>query len=263
MNAGTSSTFITKPFYLTKDNIEDLIIKETKALDNCFIGDANDPLIIYNPFILDVTQRTKLQCEITFYPSKNNGKYIPRLVFSKLDQDGNPKDAQNPEKVRIDLSKSQTAEAFWQLINFLGNYKDLVDIGDFQKSYRVVTTDDYIQEFKTKSERQKLKDLMEIVNIADLSESDFTDLTFKNRKENLKAFYYLLQNKIFPNGIDSYTTYRDKYNVRPGEEYIWHHFLKRHDWILGLNADLKFISLTTFFTAFTFVLTASCCILCM
>ena len=27
-----------------------------------------------------------------------------------------------------------------------------------------------------------------------------------------------------------------------GDEAVWHHFLKENSWILGLNADLRFIS---------------------
>jgi hypothetical protein len=53
----------------------------------------------------------------------------------------------------------------------------------------------------------------------------------------LRAFYYLLKNEN-----DSQQKYRDKYNVQNGEEHIWHHFLQNNDWILGLNADLRFIT---------------------
>ncbi|TAH03109.1 MAG: DUF4263 domain-containing protein [Sphingobacteriales bacterium] len=35
--------------------------------------------------------------------------------------------------------------------------------------------------------------------------------------------------------------YREKYSIPPGDEAIWHHFLKSNDWILGLNVDIKFI----------------------
>jgi len=35
--------------------------------------------------------------------------------------------------------------------------------------------------------------------------------------------------------------YREKYFIQPGDEAIWHHFLKNNNWILGLNVDIKFI----------------------
>lgn len=41
--------------------------------------------------------------------------------------------------------------------------------------------------------------------------------------------------------MDSIEKYRSKFSIPQGDEAIWHHFFKNNDWILGLNADIKFI----------------------
>lgn len=228
-------------FDLTCEELNKVIIKENHNKDNCIIWDAKDSSISYSTFILTKNSRSKTICDITFYKSSNTDKYIPRLTFKRLFLDGKEQESKSSNKVIISFSESDSAQKLWDLIAFLSSYKDLVDIGEFESVYKVVPKESYIIEFKNKGEKEKIEELKELISIANLSYSDIKILTFHERKSNLKAFFYLLKNKEIGDGKDSHTHYREKYGIGNGEEYIWHHFLKNHDWILGLNADLKFI----------------------
>jgi len=228
-------------FDLTCQNLNKVVIKENAAKNICIVWDVDDRSISYNSFILSKNSASVVTCEISFYKSKSTNKYIPRLTFRKKSPDGSEKESKNPSNIIISINDSDSAERFWRLISFLGSYKDLVDVGDFNKVFKVVSSENYIIEFQNKAEKEKVEELKKLIGLANLSSSDIKAFTFEERKKNLKAFLYLLKNKIIPNGKDSHTFYRDRYKLPSGEEYIWHHFLKKYDWILGLNADLKFI----------------------
>jgi hypothetical protein len=228
-------------FDLTKEKLSNVVIRENYNKDNCFIWNVDDSAIAYNSFVLTKNRRSKTICEISFFKSSITNKYIPRLTFKRLFLNNEEQDSNNPLKVNISFNHSDSAQTFWQLISFLNSYKDLVDTGEFESRFKVVSKESYILEFKDKNEKQKIEDLKELINIADLSTTNIKALTFESRKQNLKAFYYLLINKEISAIKDSHSIYREKYKIRNGEEYIWHHFLKKHDWILGLNVDLKFI----------------------
>jgi len=240
MNNFTRSREITShEFDLTENDISDLIIKENYNKDKCLVWNK-ERTICYYSFILIKNSQSKTVCEIKFYKSSATGKYIPRPTFKRLSLSGEEKISKSELAVSIAFNKSESAVVFWKLIAFFNSYKSLVDLGDFNNVFKVIHKDSYIMEFKNKDEQQKIEDLKELMIYADLSATDIKLLTFQSRKKNLEAFLWLLKNKVKDNK-DSHTLYREKYLIRGGEEYIWHHFLSRNDWILGLNADIKFI----------------------
>lgn len=224
-------------FDLTSRKLSEIIIKETFDKDKCLIWDANDSNKVYNSFILSKNSQSKIICEISLFKSSETGNYIPRPTFKRISLKGDIKTTKSGDKVIINLSQSDTASKFWQLIGFLSSYKELVDVEEFERKFKVVPKESYILEFKDKSELQKIEDLKELVGLSKLSYDQLKELTFENRKKNLRAFLYLLKNT--KNLRDKY---REKFKIAPGEENIWHHFLKNNDWIIGLNTDLKFIS---------------------
>lgn len=235
------TTTFKNEFDLTKNELNEVVIRETINQDTCFIWNVNDSSIVYNSFVLIKNSRSKTICEVAFFKSSVTHRYIPRLTFKRLLLNNEEQDTKNPTKVTIAFADSDAAHSLWKFIGFLNSYKDLVDTGEFDSQYKVVPKESYIIEFRDKNWAQKIEDLKELINIAELSTNDINALTFESRKQNLKAFYYLLINKQITNEKDSHTYYREKYPLKNGEEYIWHHFLKRHDWILGLNIDLRFI----------------------
>lgn len=77
-------------FDLTENNISCLTIKETKEQKNCYIKNRSLDLS-YNQFILSKNTKTSILCEVKFYPSSDDLKYIPRLTFRKVDSNGKQK----------------------------------------------------------------------------------------------------------------------------------------------------------------------------
>jgi hypothetical protein len=118
---------------------------------------------------------------------------------------------------------------------------DLVDIGEFNQSFKIVPKKAYFIEFETKTDKEKVQELKELILNSNIKENDIKSIVFENRKNIIKVFLYLLKNKDYNSNLSSIDHYRQKHNISGGEEAIWHYFLKNNDWILGLNVDIKFI----------------------
>jgi hypothetical protein len=236
MALGTVTSF-DNLFDLIERDLAEIEIKETNAKDKCIIWDLADDEKAYNSFLITKNSRSRTICEISFHKSSQTEKYLPRLSFKRIANNGDIQSTKSKDKVTIKFDESEDAIRFWSFIGFLFNYKDLVDVGEFEKSFQVVSKEAYVLEFTNKNELEKIQDLKELVGISELNYNQLKTLTFENRKRNLKAFYYLLKNIR-----ESHKHYQEKYSVQPGEEHIWHHFLQSNDWILGLNADLRFIT---------------------
>lgn len=236
MALGTGTSF-DNLFDLIERDLAEIEIKETNAKDKCIIWDLADTDKAYNSFLITQNSRSRTICEISFHKSSQTAKYLPRLTFKRIANNGDIQTTRSKDKVTIKFDESEDAIRFWRLIGFLFNYKDLVDVGEFEKSFQVVSKQAYVLEFTNKDELEKIRDLKELVGISDLNYNQLKILTFENRKKNLKAFYFLLKNIR-----ESHQHYSEKFKIQPGEEHIWHHFLQSNDWILGLNADLRFIT---------------------
>ena len=224
-------------FDLFERDLAEVEIKETYAKDKCIIWDLINNNKAYNNFLISRNSKSRTLCEISFHKSSKTNKYLPRPTFKRIATNGDIQSTRSKDKVTIRFDDSEDAIRFWQLMGFLFNYKDLVDIGDFEDTFQVVSKDAYTLEFTDKSELEKIEDLRELIGVSDLNYNQLKTLTFENRKKNLRAFYYLLKDIR-----DSRKIYQEKYSVQQGEEHLWHHFLQNNDWILGLNADLRFIS---------------------
>src|SRR5690625_3525830 len=227
-------------FDLTERSLDEIEVKETRERDNCFVWDKVKSETAYNCFILDKNSQSKIICEISFHKSSDTGKYLPRPIFKRLSLDGDIRKTKSEDKVIINLSTSEKAKQYWKLIGFLFKYKDLVDLDEFERSYEVFSLDKYMVQFKNKSEQDQVEELKELVRVGDITSSGIKSLTFENRKKNLRAFFILLRNDKI-DGKEAQEYYREKYDVSQGKESIWHHFLKMNDWILGLNADIRFM----------------------
>ena len=164
--------------------------------------------------------------------------YIPRLTFHKINKNSITKEQGCKEKVRINLDESQTAENFWKVIGFLLSFKDLVEHDQFLRTFRVVESSAYIVEFESKALAEKIRVLADLIERSDLSADQIDEILKQSREKTLRAFKRLLED------ASSHKIYRTKYQKEikgSGEESIWHHFLKKHHWLLGLNVDIRFI----------------------
>ena len=227
-------------FNLVRDDLSRLEIKENSSHDNCLIHDKSNTFKYYNAFIIQDKPKTKIICEVSFYRSSITSRYIPRLIFKKTDSNAETKFIDSKKPVIISFRESEEPLFFWKLIGFLNSFKDVVDLGEFEKSFQVVSKNAYFIEFANKDEKEKVEEIKELILKADLKENDIKSITFENRKKTIRAFLYLLKNK-FTHNKPSLEYFKDKYNLQDAKESVWHYFLKKNDWILGLNVDIKFI----------------------
>lgn len=222
-------------FDLTSRELNEIHIKETLHKDKCYVWEINDASKAYNSFVLSKNSQSKIICIISFHKSSQTNKYLPRPIFKRLNLDNTDKNIPK-SGVNISLNASDEALNFWKLVAFLHSFKDLVDFGGFDTSFKVVSSDSFIVEFKNKEITEKINDLKNLINLSDLSSTDVKSLLFESRKKDVKVFYFLLKNIK-----NCHEKYREKYSLPQGEEAIWHHYLKSNEWILGLNVDIKFI----------------------
>lgn len=227
-------------FDLTTRDVSEIEIKEKADKSTCLISLISDSRVHFKGFRLSDKPRVNVCVDVVFFPSKASGKFIPRLTLHKVDKTFTTieQKGKGKEKVIIDLDDSTTAENFWKVIGFLFSFKDLVDHDAFQKTYKVIDDRAYVVEFDSKEKAEKIKVLSELLEKSDFSESQIEEILKENRAKTLEGFKRLLKE----NGIIE--KYREKYKNEvkgAGEEAVWHHFLKKHHWLLGLNAESRFI----------------------
>lgn len=233
------SSPIFEEFDLITGDLSILEIVEKSQGGNCFVR-SKDGNHYYGAFILHKNTKTATICEVQFFPSSSTGLYIPRLTFKKVKTNGQDQTCRG-EAIRIELNNSDVAQRFWELIGFFGSFKSLVDTGDFERKFKVVS-EDYAQIIRQLDTPKKISAIKSLIKNGDFSSDDVKSLVFESRKTTLRLFLWLLKNKILSNGKTSMRDwYKTKYSLH-GDEAIWHHFFKNNDWILGLNVDLRFIS---------------------
>jgi hypothetical protein len=225
-------------FDLTKYSVDEITLVEDVANQTCRVTSRKKPQVRYKGFKLTDHPKVNLLCDVSFYKSRATSKYIPRLTFVKIDKDFLIKEQQGKQKVRIDLSDSADAENFWKIIGFLFEFKHLVDVDAFEKKYQVLGHDAYVIEFESKEQADKVKALVELFKKANLSDIEIETVLRETREKNLRTFEWLMADG------DHWKRYQNKYEEQmtgEGEEAVWHHFLKKHHWFLGLNVDIRFI----------------------
>jgi hypothetical protein len=225
-------------FDIESQDINKLVIKETYNKDNCFIYKGSD---IIGGFILISKPNVKTILKVSFYKSKSDNKYIPRLEFRKEDRNGELTKSKGHDVI-IKFGDGDEARAFWKVIHFLHDFKDLVDLGDFHAKYQAISFDSYLVDFKTKKQAEKLQELSSLTENIKLSKDEIKELLFPQRRNTIHWFYAFLKDLHNNQGIKAFDSYRNKHSIgENGEEAIWHHFLKNNEWIIGLNVDIKFI----------------------
>jgi hypothetical protein len=224
-------------FDIESNDIERLVIKENYNKENCFIYDGG---IIIGGFIIIKKKKVQTILKVSFYKSKIDNKYIPRLEFRKEDTNGDITKSRGKDVI-IKFSDGEEARAFWKVIHFLQGFKDLVDLGDFHSKYQAVSFDSYLVDFKNKAQAEKLKELSSLTETVKLTNAEIKELLLPQRRNSVHWLYAFLKD-LSKDGITAFDAYRKINNINEnGDEAIWHHFLKNNEWIIGLNVDIKFI----------------------
>lgn len=227
-------------YFSIADDFSQIEIRENSEGKNCYIQDINGPKL-YKGFILLDKPKVKTVCEIQFYKSNGQNKYIPRPTFKKVDKDNCAIEREATKPLIVGFNDSTEANNFWRLISFLSQFKETIDLGEFSKSYKVVHKEGYFIEFESKTEKEKVADLLELVKVSNISEKSLKEVILNTRKKIINTFFKLLRNEP-TKGTTHIEFYKSFFHLKGnGDEVVWHHFLKEHDWILGLNVDIKFI----------------------
>lgn len=237
---------LTDYFDIANNNLQNLSIDKKDSFSCQLVGSDGK---LYLWFILWKSQKWNSYtiCGIDFHPN-DDWKFQPRLTFRRTS-----KELQDA-KVRNDVSFQRISfqtwddwyKEFWQMIEFLYSFKELVDIGSFRENFKIINTDDFIVWFQNKQEAEKISDLWKIITSANLSPEQMVNLSaniiYEQRKSALVVFELLLQNTPDINWKTYIDSYKEIHSLNErGEEIAWHHFLKNNPWILGLNLDIKFI----------------------
>ena len=108
----TPQTTFDNIFNLVTGDIGKIEIKENYDHNNCLIRDKISTTTYYKTFIIDENTKTKIVCDISFYPSSVTYKYLPRLTFKKIDNSGLQKEIEVTKDITISFQKSEQALVF-------------------------------------------------------------------------------------------------------------------------------------------------------
>jgi len=227
-------------FDLTNGNIDEIGIFQATVKSTCYIANKNTTSF-FTGFILNNKATVQTICDVDFHPSGISGKFVPRLTFKIINKKtGDMKEVgKGKDFVRISFASSDDGyEYFWKMIGFLHKFKDLVDLGNFERSFKVVDSDALILKFKDEEMPQKISLLQKVLSEGNLSAEDLRLALQPTRQQTIVQFSELL----FEQKFDEYRArYHDQVTKQEGEEAVWHHFLKSNLWIIGLGVDIRFI----------------------
>jgi len=212
-----------------------LQIRKASSIDKFFYFFDSQDSSFCSVFILDDKPQVQRRVGVTLIESSNN-KLLPRFEFFTWDKKAEEKKMETnnkPFKARVQLD-GDASRNFWKLIGFLTTIQN-IDLKEFS-SFRVISSDSYISEFKNKEELDKINDLKEM--FSNLDEAIISKALFNKRKDVIEEFKKMLENEKY---LKEYRSNHFSEIKSPGYEAVWHHFLKNNNWLLGLNIDIKFI----------------------
>lgn len=248
---------INEYFNLIENNTPNLLIEKVNDY-TCILKNSNWDIFLWFILAKSKTWKAITICDIDFHPDEK-WKFKPRLVFRRVNEKWEEKKVNWDKLVqRIPIDSSQNGNTeFWEMIYFLQSFKDTIDLGDFTNQFSVITSNDFIVWFKTKDIAEKILDINNIIDWANLSQIEIESLSknliYNKRVESLWIFEKMLWlekdyiwgtiiSKGDEKGKEFIEKYKKKYNLlQTWEEIAWHHFLKNNSWIIWLNVDLKFI----------------------
>jgi hypothetical protein len=203
-------------FDITNNDLTHLKIEKSDDEQTCYIKSENNQC--YSGFIL-YRKRIIISCDVSFYKSSKTDKYIPRLIFKKLDKNGNEKLTNCEKPINIELNDSEKAESFWKMIGFIQKFKNLVDVGEFQEIYKISKTDNSLTDENILEYLKINPTLLNEIVENELTEKDVVSIGY--RKKQLEIFKTMLEDK----------------NVKEAD---WQKFFEKNSWIFGYGLSYVF-----------------------
>lgn len=184
---GFSETF--DPYKEEWDRLE---IVKTNDGQSCFIRRQVTNAII-KEIKLSNKSRVNIFCCWGFHKSSKTGRFIPRPTFYKKNNDDSFRET-SKNKVIVEVDEGDLPVKFWEMINFLSGYKDLIDLGEFENTYKVISKDQLIDTLNSYDTDEQIQTIQEFIQDKDLSYQQLERLLDTSKEKSLQEFKALLDN---------------------------------------------------------------------
>lgn len=204
-------------FDFGKNSIDELTIKLTNDGKTCYLAWQNNFVenLFVKGFVISTSKMVSTFCDVTFYPSSIKGKFIPRLVFSKIINSTGAIKEVKKNKIIISLSGSdEGVHEFWKMVEFLAKFKELVDIDGFKGEYEVLKTSQIVNHVSQMDAFNQGITLRKILIKTNLSGNELVNILNDQRKKSVLEFEKMLGNPALL-------------------EKDWQKWFKDNSWVLG------------------------------
>lgn len=175
-----------------ENDIESLTINQQNHFDCSLVDNTTGET--YKGFVLAKSpQGNNLTvCDTEFKRSGTDNKYQPRLIFRRVDEQFNDVNAPSGSRSRrIPFSDgSDGYREFWKMIAFLFRFKEIIDFGEFDGTYQVISAEqlkEYMNNTSNNDAVTKMADELG-VEVSELLRSKSTIRLLKSYKEKLEEF---------------------------------------------------------------------------
>ena len=175
-----------------ENDIEALTIQAADHFDCDLINGSTGER--YKGFILAKSPQGKnlTICDTEFKKSATDQKYQPRLIFRRVDDGFNDVNAPSSSRNRrIPFADgSDGYREFWKMVSFLFKFKETIDLGDFDGTYQVISSDqfkEYITNAANKDEITKIAEELG-VDVSEILRTKSTITLLKNYRTKLQEF---------------------------------------------------------------------------
>ena len=182
-----SETF--NPYKDTWDSIEINLSKDGKS---CYINRTLSKGYIIKEIKLSDKPKVNIYCSWDFHRSSKTGKFIPRPTFYKKNNDDTLRETKN-SKVIVEVDEGDLPIKFWEMIKFLSGYKDLIELGEFEDKYQVISKNQLIDTLNSYDTDEQLQTIQEFIQDKDLSYQQLERLLDTSKEKSLETFKALLE----------------------------------------------------------------------
>ncbi len=183
---------------------------------------------VFNGFILAKSPKGNkfTVCDVDFHKSETDGKFQPRLVFRRTKKDFQDVVARaGSEDVIISFQHGMDGyREFWKMIFFLYKFKEIIDVGDFEGQYRILTSEELSKYLNGKDAYDQIVEVAGELN-SDISEILRSGTTLKLLKEYKKKLGEFIEDNASEKDVQNWIDeaghkYRQQRCMIFGIEYI-------------------------------------------
>lgn len=177
---------------LPENDLEQLTIKKVDHFDCDLINTSGTQQ--FKGFVLARSPggNNLTICDIEIKKSAKDQKYQPRLVFRRVDDQFTDVSApSNARNRRIPFADGVDGyREFWRMISFLYKFKEMIDFGEFDGTYQIITSEQFKSYMSDTSKREEIAKAAEElgVDISEIFRTQATITLLKNYRSKLQDF---------------------------------------------------------------------------